>query len=145
MRRRFSVRQTTPRRRTSCPNTMTELEPAVILDLAEAGFEYAKHGTKSERLFGQPRALLRPANLGSSSPSTVRSPGDRARGQWSVLKPLLRVGSGAADACQRFELARRVRGVAPWIKPPVSMAEFVTGSASSPTPDRSARQGPLPQ
>jgi hypothetical protein len=49
MRRRFSVRQTTPRRRTSCLNTMTELEPAVIVDLAEAGFEYAKHGTKSER------------------------------------------------------------------------------------------------
>ena len=76
----FSVRQTTPRRRTSCLNTMAELEPAVILDRVEAGFEYAKHGTKSERLFGQPRALLRHANLGSSGPSTVRSLGDHASG-----------------------------------------------------------------
>jgi hypothetical protein len=56
MRRRFrpanitAHQRSTPRRRTSCLNTMTELEPAVILDRVEAGFEYAKHGTKSERL-----------------------------------------------------------------------------------------------
>jgi hypothetical protein len=59
MRRRFrpanitAHQRSTPRRRTSCLNTMTELEPAVILDRVDAGFEYAKHGTKSERLFGQ--------------------------------------------------------------------------------------------
>jgi hypothetical protein len=51
MRRRFSGRQTTPRRRTSGLNTMNELEPAVILDRVEAGFEYAKHGPKATAIW----------------------------------------------------------------------------------------------
>jgi hypothetical protein len=76
----FSVRQTTPRRGTSCLNTMTELEPAVILDRVEAGFQYAKHGTKSERLLSQPRRLASARELGLEQPFDCEESGGSRKG-----------------------------------------------------------------
>jgi hypothetical protein len=53
---------------------MTELEPAVILDRVEAGFEYAKHCTKANG-YWPAESLASPREPGLEQPFDCEEPG----------------------------------------------------------------------